>query len=96
MQSTLKPGSVQRVQPFKAGRVQARRHVTCSAAQRGSLPASLTVTGAAALQLLAAPAMAATEAVSQVADGSAALALGGGAAIAALSAALIVADPSRR
>ncbi|GAB4823184.1 hypothetical protein N2152v2_010230 [Parachlorella kessleri] len=40
--------------------------------------------------------MAATEAVSQVADGSAALALGGGAAIAALSAALIVADPSRR
>ena len=60
---------------------------------------SATIAGAAALSstLLAAPALAATEAVSNIADGSTvSLALGGGAAIAALSAALIATDPQKR
>ena len=55
--------------------------------------------GAVALHttFLAAPVLAATEAVNSIADGSTiSLALGGGAAIAALSAALIATDPQKR
>lgn len=57
------------------------------------------IAGAAALSatLITPPALAASEAVSQIADGSTlTLALGGGAAIAALSAALIATDPQKR
>lgn len=57
------------------------------------------IAGAAALHaaLLTPPALAASEALPQIADGSSmTLALGGGAAIAALSAALIVTDPQKR
>lgn len=100
MQSTvMTAGCAQRVQPFRqAGRAQPkRRGVVCSAQSGSSLPTSLAVAGVAAMQLAAAPAMAASEALSQVADGNAAaLAVGGGAAIAALSAALVATDPNRR
>ena len=73
--------------------------VVCVAQPLTKKQISATIAGAAALSstLLAAPALAATEAVSNIADGSTvSLALGGGAAIAALSAALIATDPQKR
>lgn len=97
MQAQLTAGCAQRAQaPFTAARQQAKRRVvTCSAArqQQGQLAAAAAVALQAAV---AAPALAASEAVGQVGDGSMAMALTGGAALAGLAAVLVATDPTHR
>ncbi|KAL4433642.1 hypothetical protein ABPG75_000083 [Micractinium tetrahymenae] len=76
---------------------QRTARITCSAAPQSFRKQQLATALSLAGTLSAAPALAATEAMGQVADtGSLSLAVGGGAAIAALGAALVITDPQKR
>lgn len=82
-----------------ASRTRLTQRVTCSVQQPQRKQQKTAAAGlaAAAAALHTAPALAASEALGQVADGtSMSLAVGGGAAIAALGAALVFTDPQKR